>query len=90
MPTTGADNGLTLADNGHGFLNADAALENGVDAMLSTFNGDANNVADPTHPTSVLQMRNACKKVMYTVVSSWAYDGEHEVGGIPAAEKYYL
>lgn len=27
-------------------------------------------------------MRNACKNVMYTVVSSWAYDGEHEETGM--------
>lgn len=50
--------------------------------MLSTFNGEENNVANPEHPTSVLQMRNACKNVMYTVVSSWAYDGEHEEIGM--------
>lgn len=78
--------GMALTDffrnNGHGFMNADAALANGVDAMLSTFNGEENNVADPNHPTSVLQMRNACKNVMYTVVSSWAYDGEHEDAGM--------
>ena len=78
--------GMALTDffrnNGHGFMNADAALANGVDAMLSTFNGEENNVANPEHPTSVLQMRNACKNVMYTVVSSWAYDGEHEETGM--------
>lgn len=78
--------GMALTDffrnNGHGFMNADAALANGVDAMLSTFNGEENNVANPQHPTAVLQMRNACKNVMYTVVSSWAYDGEHEETGM--------
>ena len=78
--------GMALTDffrnNGHGFMNADAALANGVDAMLSTFNGEENNVANPEHPTSVLQMRNACKNVMYTVVSSWVYDGEHEETGM--------
>lgn len=78
--------GMALTDffrnNGHGFMNADAALANGVDAMLSTFNGEENNVANPEHPTAVLQMRNACKNVMYTVVSSWAYDGEHEETGM--------
>ena len=78
--------GMALTDffrnNGHGFMNADAALANGVDAMLSTFNGEENNVANPEHPTSVLQMKNACKNVMYTVVSSWAYDGEHEETGM--------
>lgn len=78
--------GMALTDffrnNGHGFMNADAALANGVDVMLSTFNGEENNVANPEHPISVLQMRNACKNVMYTVVSSWAYDGEHEGTGM--------
>ena len=78
--------GMALTDffrnNGHGFMNADAALANGVDVMLSTFNGEENNVANPEHPTSVLQMRNACKNVMYTVVSSWDYDGEHEETGM--------
>lgn len=78
--------GMALTDffrnNGHGFMNADAALANGVDVMLSTFNGEENNVANLEHPTSVLQMRNACKNVMYTVVSSWAYDGEHEETGM--------
>ena len=78
--------GMALTDffrnNGLGFMNADAALANGVDAMLSTFNGEENNVANPEHPTSVLQMRNACKNVMYTVVSSWAYDGKHKETGM--------
>ena len=83
--------GMALTDffrnNGHGFMNADAALANGVDAMLSTFNGEENNVANSEHPTSVLQMRNACKNVMYTVVSSWAYDGEHEETGMETWKK---
>lgn len=72
--------GMALTDffrnNGHGFMNADSALANGVDAMLSTFDGSENNVANPDHPTSVNQMRRASKNVMYTVVSSWAYDGD--------------
>lgn len=77
--------GMALTDffrnNGHGFMNADAALANGVDAMLSTFDGPQNNVNDPSHPTSVKQMQNACKNIMYTVVSSWAYeDGNAEMG----------
>ena len=85
-------NALTdfFRNNGHGFMNADAALANGVDVMLSTFNGEENNVANPEHPTSVLQMRNACKNVMYTVVSSWAYDGEHEETGMENWKKQEL
>ena len=83
--------GMALTDffrnNGHGFMNADAALANGVDAMLSTFDGEENNVANPNHPTSVLQMRNACKNVMYTVVSSWAYDGDNVDVGMEGWKK---
>ena len=78
--------GMALTDffrnNGHGFMNADAALANGVDAMLSTFDGPQNNVNDPSHPTSVIQMQRACKNILYTVASSWAYDGNHENGGM--------
>lgn len=77
--------GMALTDffrnNGHGFMNADAGLANGVDAMLSTFDGPENNPANPTHPTTVNQMRNACKNVMYTVVTCWEYeDGEIGTG----------
>lgn len=83
--------GMALTDffrnNGHGFMNADAALANGVDAMLSTFDGEENNVANPEHPTSVIQMRNACKNVMYTVVSSWAYDSENVDVGMEGWKK---
>ena len=83
--------GMALTDffrnNGHGFMNADAALANGVDAMLSTFDGPENNVADRSHPTSVKQMRNACKNVMYTVVGSWAYDGKGASVGMETWKK---
>lgn len=83
--------GMALTDffrnNGHGFMNADAALANGVDAMLSTFDGPENNVADRSYPTSVKQMRNACKNVMYTVVGSWAYDGEGASVGMETWKK---
>ncbi len=83
--------GMALTDffrnNGHGFMNADTALANGVDAMLSTFDGPQNNVNDPTHPTSVIQMQRACKNIFYTVASSWSYDGQHELETTPAWEK---
>ena len=77
--------GMALTDffrnNGHGFMNADAALANGVDAMLSTYNGPQNNVADPGHPTSVIQMQRAAKNILYTVSGCWAYESEDvEVG----------
>lgn len=83
--------GMALTDffrnNGHGFMNADAALANGVDAMLSTFDGPENNVANPDHPTSVNQMRRASKNVMYTVVNSWAYDGNSGIIGMETWKK---
>ena len=57
--------GMALTDffrnNGHGFMNADSAPANSVDAMLSTFDGAENNVANLDHPTSVNQMRRASK-----------------------------
>lgn len=74
-------------NNGHGFMNADSALANGVDAMLSTFDGPENNVANPDHPTSVNQMRRASKNVMYTVVNSWAYDGNSGTIGMETWKK---
>ena len=70
--------GFTLTDffrnNGHGFMNADAALANGVDAMLSTYAGGPNVVQIPDAASSVKYMRQACKNVMYTVVNSWMYE----------------
>ena len=70
--------GFTLTDffrnNGHGFMNADAALAKGVDAMLSTYAGGPNVVQNPDAASSVKYMRQACKNVMYTVVNSWMYE----------------
>ena len=70
--------GFTLTDffrnNGHGFMNADAALANGVDAMLSTYAGGPNVVQNPDAASSVKYMRQACKNGMYTVVNSWMYE----------------
>lgn len=54
--------GMALTDffrnNGHGFMNADAALANGVDAMLSTFDGEENNVAKYSIMTYVLNSKD--------------------------------
>ena len=83
--------GFTLTDffrnNGHGFMNADAALANGVDAMLSTYAGGPNMVRDPEAASSVKYMRQACKNVMYTVVNSWVYEEDGVDTGMPAWEK---
>lgn len=79
--------GFVLTDffrnNGHGFMTADLALANGVDGMLSTFEGGPNNVSDPTAPTTVQQLRDASKNIMFTVVNSWVYDGEKGSTGMP-------
>ncbi len=64
-------------NNGHGFMNADTALPNGVDAMLSTFAGGPNQVSDKTAASNVLAMREATHNIFYTTVNSWAYDEEH-------------
>ena len=77
--------GFALTDffrnNGHGFMNADMALANGVDAMLSTYAGGPNVVQDHEAASSVQYMRRDCKNVMYTVVNSWMYeDGAQDTG----------
>lgn len=83
--------GFTLTDffrnNYHGFMNADAALANGVDAMLSTYAGGPNVVQDPEAASSVKYMRQACKNVMYTVVNSWVYEEDGVDTGLPTWHK---
>lgn len=80
--------GMALTDffrnNGHGFMNADAALANGVDAMLSTYGGGPNVPADTSDASTVSYMRQASKNIMFTVVSSWAYEAEGAKAGLPA------
>ncbi len=71
-------------NNGHGFMNADEALANGVDAMLSTFAGGPNQVSDKTAASNVIYMREATHNILYTTVNSWAYDEEHSQGGLEA------
>ena len=59
-------------------MNADAALANGVDGMLATVEGGPNFVTDRTDPSSVTDMRRACKNVLYTVVQSYLYDEDYQ------------
>ena len=77
--------GMVISDffrnNGHGFMNADMALTSGMDAMLSTYDAGPNKPTDTSNPTTVKEMRRACKNIMYTVVNSWAYEnGDISVG----------
>lgn len=80
--------GMVLTDffrnNGHGFMTADMALANGVDAMLSTFDGGPNNVTDPNAPSTVQYMRDATKNVSFTVASSWVHDETYIAASAPA------
>ena len=71
-------------DNGHGFMNADAALANGMDAMLSTYGAGPNQPHDAANPSAstVKYMRTACKNIMYVVVNSWEYEGDAAAGGM--------
>lgn len=68
-------------NNGHGFMNADMALANGVDAMLSTFEGGPNQVTDKTAASNIQYMRTAMHNILYTTANSWIYD-EANQGGI--------
>ena len=69
-------------NNGHGFMNADEALANGVDAMLSTFAGGPNQVTDKSAASNVKYMREATHNILFTTVNSWAYDEEHSHPGM--------
>ena len=77
-------------NNGHGFMNADEALANGVDAMLSTFAGGPNQVSDKSAASNVKYMREATHNILYTTVNSWAYDEEHSQGGLEAWKKILI
>lgn len=59
-------------------MNADMALANGVDAMLSTYAGGPNQVTDKTAASNVQYMRTATKNILYTTSGSWIYDDEHK------------
>ena len=61
-------------------MNADMALANGVDAMLSTFEGGPNQVSDKAAASNVQYMRTAMHNILYTTANSWAYDGSGQDG----------
>ncbi len=71
-------------DNGHGFMNADAALPNGMDAMLSTYGSAWNVPHDAANPSAstVKYLRQASKNIMYVVVNSWEYESDVADGGM--------
>ena len=77
-------------NNGHGFMNADEALANGVDAMLSTFAGGPNQVTDKSAASNVRYMREATHNILYTTANSWAYDEDHTQTGMATWKKILI
>lgn len=80
--------GMALTDSfgadGRGFMNANNALQGGVDAMLSTYGDGDNVVKDKSSATSVKWLRNASKHILYTTVNSGAYDANSDAQKTPA------
>lgn len=73
-------------NNGHGFMNADIALPNGTDCMLSTYSGPQNHLSDLSAASNINAMRRACHNILFTTVNSWAYEDE-DVKNVMAAWK---
>ena len=67
-------------------MNADQAIRNGSDMMLTNIEAGTNHVVDKTSATGILAMRNATHNILYTVVNSRAYDEENLHTGAPAWE----
>lgn len=64
---------------GYGYMEADIAIRNGNDTMLSTTGENGATLEDTTSATSVSAMRTAVHNVLYTVVNSRSYsDGQTE------------
>ena len=68
--------GMVLTDyfGGYGYMDADKAIRNGNDIMLSPNGHDDAWLEDTTSATAVSAMRTAAHNIMYTVVNSNAYD----------------
>lgn len=72
--------GFVLTDNftpnGRGYMSADLAFNNGVDALLTTYDSDYNHMLDLTAASNVATLRKTSKNILYTVVNSSAYSDE--------------
>lgn len=68
--------GMVLTDyfGGYGYMDADKAIRNGNDIMLSPNGHEDARLGDTSSATAVSAMRTAAHNVMYTVVNSNAYD----------------
>lgn len=67
--------GMVLTDyfGGYGYMDADRAIRNGNDCMLSTTGESGATPDDVKSATAVSAMRSASHDIMYTVVNSHAY-----------------
>ncbi len=86
--------GFVLTDNfansGWGYMNADLAFNNGVDALLTTYDSGLNRMQDQDAPSTVATLRNASKNIMYTVVNSSAYSDENMNSGMENWKKVLI
>lgn len=78
--------GFVVTDyfGGYGNMDADVAIRNGNDTMLSTNGESGARLDDTTSPTAVAAMRTASHNILYTVANSRAYaNGETEIELMP-------
>ena len=78
-----------FANSGWGYMNADLAFNNGVDALLTTYDSGLNRMSDLSAASNVAVLRNASKNIMYTVVNSSAYEDDNINAGMENW-KYFL
>ena len=69
-------NGFVLTDyfGGYGYMDADKAIRNGNDMMLSTTGETGAGLDDTESATAVKAMRTAAHNILYTVVNSREYE----------------
>lgn len=66
-----------------GAMNADQAIRNGSDLMLTNIEAGTNHLVDKKSATGVKALRNSTHNILYTVVNSRAYDGTSKPNGTP-------
>lgn len=81
--------GFVLTDyfGGYKYMDADKAIRNGNDAMLSTNGEMGATLDDTTSATSVKAMRTATHNILYTVANSRAYEKDVKKTPLMAWEK---
>ena len=74
--------GMSLTDyyGGYGYMDADQAIRNGSDFCLAPYDVGTNVLTDQESATSILEARDSCHRILYTVVNSRAYANVVEIG----------